>query len=128
MPVLAENIGHSTPMGATVVPGGATFRTWAPSAQDVYIVTDAHATASWSHWTPNQPDRLVALGDGTWAGFVPGIGDGDSYLFWVRGPAGGSEGFKHDPYARELGTHASYARPRDIPGMMPAGSRPPSTT
>ena len=38
--------------------------------------------------------------DGFWAGFVPGIKDGDLYRFYVVGA--GSEGFKRDPYAREL--------------------------
>ena len=38
--------------------------------------------------------------NGFWAGFVPGIKDGDRYRFYVVGT--GSEGFKRDPYAREL--------------------------
>ena len=38
--------------------------------------------------------------NGFWAGFVPGIKDGDLYRFYVVGT--GSEGFKRDPYAREL--------------------------
>lgn len=39
--------------------------------------------------------------DGTWAGFVPGVGEGTPYLYWVVGE--GSQGPKRDPYARELG-------------------------
>ena len=89
-------------MGATPSQGGVIFRTWAPTARDVYVVTDPAATNQWCTWTPDATDRLIPLGDGTWAGFVPGLGDGDPYLFWVRGPEGGSEGFKRDPYAREL--------------------------
>jgi 1,4-alpha-glucan branching enzyme len=89
-------------MGATLIPGGATFRTWAPEARDVYVVTDVASTAAWKTWTPNPGERLFPLGDHTWAGFVPGIQEGDPYLFWIRGPSGGSEGFKRDPYAREL--------------------------
>ena len=102
MPVLQQHVSTSSPMGATLSQGGAIFRTWAPSARDVYVVTDAAATNQWSRWTPGISDRLIPLGDGTWAGFVPGLRDGDPYLFWVRGPEGGSEGFKRDPYAREL--------------------------
>ena len=101
MPVLEQHIGPHTPMGATLVADGVTFRTWAPSALDVYCVTDGLATSSADGWSPDAADRLVPLGDGTWAGFVPGLGDGDPYLFWIRG-AGGC-GFKRDPYARELG-------------------------
>jgi 1,4-alpha-glucan branching enzyme len=95
-------------MGATLVPNGAVFRTWAPAARDVYVVTDAHATDHWSNWIPNPAARLVPLGDGTWAGFVRGLADGDPYLFWIRGPETGTEGFKRDPYARELGTHPLF--------------------
>src|SRR5215210_5809095 len=101
MPVLNQHIGQQTPIGATLVADGTTFRTWAPSAIDVYCVTDGLATAAADGWSPDAADRLVPLGDGTWAGFVPGCGDGDPYLFWVRGEGG--SGFKRDPYARELG-------------------------
>ena len=89
-------------MGATLVAGGVTVRTWAPNARDVYVVTSSVLTDGWSSWTPVDSARLTPLGDGTWAGFVPGMQEGDPYLFWVRGPASGSEGFKRDPYAREL--------------------------
>ena len=77
MPVMSRNIGRDIPMGATLVSDGAVFRTWAPAARDVYVVTDAHATGHWSHWVPDPADRLFPLGDGTWAGFVPAISDGD---------------------------------------------------
>ncbi|MGE3178018.1 MAG: alpha amylase C-terminal domain-containing protein [Vicinamibacterales bacterium] len=95
-------VSRSTPMGATLVDGGVTVRTWAPHARDVYIVTPATLTDGWLTWEPVESARLTPLGDDTWAGFVPGLGEGDPYLFWVRGPVGGSEGFKRDPYAREL--------------------------
>ena len=48
----------------------------------------------------NAGDLLVKDAEGFWAGFVPGIKDGDLYRFYVVGT--GSEGFKRDPYAREL--------------------------
>jgi 1,4-alpha-glucan branching enzyme len=38
--------------------------------------------------------------NGYWTGIVHGIQDGDLYRFYVVGT--GSEGFKRDPYAREL--------------------------
>ena len=37
---------------------------------------------------------------GYWAGFLADVQDGDEYRFYVVGS--GSEGFKRDPYAREL--------------------------
>ena len=108
MPVLNQNVGRQSPMGATIVTGGTTFRTWAPTAQDVYVVTDPSATSSWSQWKPDPADRMTPLGDDTWAGFVPGIGDGDPYLFWIRGSVGGTAGFKRDPYARELAVQPPF--------------------
>ena len=57
---------------------------------------------------PDPAHRLFPLGDGTWAGFMPGLVDGDPYLFWVRGPEMGTEGVKRDPYARELGIQPPF--------------------
>jgi 1,4-alpha-glucan branching enzyme len=51
-------------------------------------------------WRPNQTDNLAPLGDGSWGGFPPGVGDGDSYMFLVEG--NGSTGWKRDSFAREL--------------------------
>jgi 1,4-alpha-glucan branching enzyme len=101
-------VSRATPMGATLVTGGVTIRTWAPHAREVYVVTEPLLTDGWSSWTPAPSARLVALGDGTWAGFVPGVQEGDPYLFWVKGPEGGTEGFKRDPYARELAAHPEF--------------------
>lgn len=132
MPVLNQGIGRETPMGTSLVPGGAVFRTWAPAARDVYIVVDARATENWTRWTPDPAARLIPLGDETWAGFLPGISDGAPYLFWVRGPEGGTEGFKRDPYARELATQPPFP---DCPCLVraahsypwhDAGWRPPA--
>ena len=67
--------------------------------------------------------------NGYWAGFVPGIKDGDLYRFYVVGT--GSEGFKRDPYARELefnGYPDCNCIVRD-PGELPwhdADFRPPA--
>lgn len=108
MTVLDSPLGRNTPMGATVQAGGATFRTWAPHARDVHLAADAVETAGWTTFSPNAANRLKPLGDGTWAGFVGGIKDEDPYLFWIRGPNGGTEGFKRDPYARELATAPAY--------------------
>ncbi|MBS0165044.1 MAG: alpha amylase C-terminal domain-containing protein [Nitrospira sp.] len=94
------NITANTPLGATVVPGGATFRTWAPMALEVYIAL-GHPTGTAPRAFPKRvADLLVKDAHGYWAGFVPGVKDGDLYRFYVVGT--GSEGFKRDPYAREL--------------------------
>jgi 1,4-alpha-glucan branching enzyme len=119
-------------MGATLAHGGVVFRTWAPSARDVYVVTDEASTNNWTTWTPTASERLVPLGDGTWAGFVRGLTSGSPYLFWVRGPEGGSEGFKRDPYARELASTPSFpncpslVRPVNSYPWRTSGWRPPA--
>ncbi len=40
MPASLEHIHAGTPMGATLVADGATFRVWAPHARSVYAVGD----------------------------------------------------------------------------------------
>ena len=94
------NISPRTPLGANLVPGGATFRTWAPLAREVYIVLKHQAGAPATLFAKDPDHLLVKDAAGFWAGFVPGIKDGDLYRFYVVGT--GSEGFKRDPYAREL--------------------------
>ena len=100
MAVTQDYITDATPMGATLGNGGATFRTWAPAAQSVYVITSALAQRNTPGWQPAASDALVRRGDDTWAGFVPGVVDGTAYRFWIQGK--GSSGFKRDPYAREL--------------------------
>ena len=84
----------SVPVGATLVDGGATFRLWAPRATAVYVSGD------FNHWQQNPASSLTQISDGHWAGFVPGLTEGDHYLFWVDGQ--GSSGYKRDPRARLL--------------------------
>jgi 1,4-alpha-glucan branching enzyme len=106
MPVTEQQIDATTPLGATLVRDGATFRVWAPRAVSVHVITDALPASRQRGWTPSAGDALVAQGDGTWAGFVAGLVDGAPYRFWVTGTA--RSGFKRDPYARELGTWPAF--------------------
>ena len=87
-------------MGATLVTGGATFRTWAPAAKEVYAVLRDFDIASPGGWTKNPGDLLQKDSRGYWTGFFPGVKDNDPYRFWIVGT--GNEGYKRDPYAREL--------------------------
>jgi 1,4-alpha-glucan branching enzyme len=90
-----------TPLGATLVPGGATFRTWAPSARRVFVLTgNALAAARAGGFIPSPGNALVAMGDGTWGALFPGVDEGARYMFWVDGV--GNPGLKRDPRAREL--------------------------
>jgi 1,4-alpha-glucan branching enzyme len=90
------HVSETTPMGATLVAGGATFRVWAPAAREVHVLGEFNG------WTRNDTSGLVRQSAGRWAGFIPGVADGTRYKLYVVGR--GSEGFKRDPYARELTT------------------------
>jgi 1,4-alpha-glucan branching enzyme len=94
-------VDRGTPMGATVIATGVTFRTWAPRAKNVYLVTaDALAGATTAGWMPNSNDRMTPLGDETWAGFLAGASSGLEYMFWIEGMA--AAGLKRDSHARDL--------------------------
>jgi 1,4-alpha-glucan branching enzyme len=60
----------------------------------VYILGDFNA------WAKDGSSLLIKHDDGRWTGFVAGAKDGEKYKFYVVGT--GSEGFKRDPYARDL--------------------------
>jgi 1,4-alpha-glucan branching enzyme len=94
MPASLSHITTSTPMGATLVDGGATFRVWAPNA------TSIHVRGSFNGFTVSEDASLVRGSAGYWHGFIAGVADRDTYKYWVDGPAGA--GWKRDPYAREL--------------------------
>lgn len=83
-----------TAMGGNLVAGGATFRVWAPHANAVYFCGDFNA------WPKAAGVPLTKIGGDHWAAFVPGLKEGDQYLFYVNGL--GSQGYKRDPRAREL--------------------------
>jgi 1,4-alpha-glucan branching enzyme len=101
VPVTQDNVDSGMPMGATARAGGVSFRTWAPLAQHVYVLTGARLSAAHaSGFQPDPSEAMFALGDGTWAGFVPGLAEGAAYMFWIAGS--GSTGLKRDPWAREL--------------------------
>src|SRR4051794_1352846 len=87
------NITPSTPMGANIVPGGVTFRTWAPAALETYIALQQLTGTAAAAFAKMPADLLVKDVNGFWAGFVPGMKDGDRYRFYVVGT--GSEGSIH---------------------------------
>src|ERR1035441_1456348 len=97
------NCTAATAMGANLVSemgvagGGATFCAWAPQATAGYVngvfggVSRVGQTA----------DLLMEKdANGYWSGFVAEAREGDAYRFYVAGA--GSNGYKRDPYAREL--------------------------
>ncbi len=124
MPTSHAFVGPQTPLGANLVAGGATFRTWAPVADDVFVLGDFNG------WAQADSSRLVKDASGYWAGFVSGVKDGSEYKFFVVGK--GSSGFKRDPYARELTFQPEFPHCNCIvrdPGTYlwhDAGFRPPA--
>lgn len=103
MPLSLNYIGEDSPMGARIVPGGATFRCWAPRARAVHVTG---CFAGQEQWEPNQANSMTRDWRGYWSGFVPGARDGDAYKYFVVG--GTSSGYKRDPYARELTRDPAY--------------------
>jgi 1,4-alpha-glucan branching enzyme len=90
------HVTADTPVGATLTADGATFRVWAPAAEQVYVVLGGV-----DGYVPSPDDELVKdPATGHWTGFVPGVADGSLYRFLVAGPGG--SGLKRDPRAREL--------------------------
>ncbi len=61
MALSQSNITSNTPMGATLVPGGATFKVWGPLAQAVYLNGQLGSTSRWSTKTDS---ALLLVKDG----------------------------------------------------------------
>jgi 1,4-alpha-glucan branching enzyme len=92
-----QNITAITPTGTQLIPGGATFKVFAPRAAAVYL----NGTFNGVSYHEQTPDQLLSRdSQGYWTGFQSGAADGDLYRFWVTGT--GSAGYKRDPYATEL--------------------------
>jgi 1,4-alpha-glucan branching enzyme len=95
-----DHITEHTPMGVQLIPGGATFRVWAPRATAVHVI------GSFNNQVVDQTSQLHTLQNGHWAGFVPGVTEGATYRFFVKGSGDASP--KRDPYARELTIHPAF--------------------
>src|SRR6476660_2059735 len=87
---MGTSVAAEASLGATVVPGGATFRVWAPAASAVHLGLGlGGAPAMPAGWTPSVANLLTRdERSGYWSGFVPGAADGDHYRFWVAGAPG----------------------------------------
>ncbi len=120
MPASQRHITPETPLGATLVAGGATFRVFGPAALNVWVSGD------FNKWVQQDPAALLTKNGNDWTGFIPGVRDGTAYKFFVQGA--GSTGFKRDPYAREITPGPKNCVVRD-PGTYPwhdSGFRPPA--
>lgn len=98
-------------MGANLVPGGATFRVFAPRARAVYINGIFDGV---SRFQKDQDDSLLLVNKNNyWAGFLRNAKEGDQYLFYVVGK--GHSDFKRDPYARELTSPGNFPESFSFP-------------
>jgi 1,4-alpha-glucan branching enzyme len=104
MPATLPAYPDSVPMGANVVAGGTTFRCWAPRAKQVFV------RGSFNGFKNVDSGELVQRGP-FWVGQIANVGDGATYKFWVKGH--GSEGYKRDPWAREVTPNAQDCVVRD---------------
>ena len=73
---------------------GVYFAVWAPNAQEVYVV------GSFNDWNEgSHPMKKIGPG-GIWELFVPGIGVGEQYKFFITA-WDGRKLYKSDPYANQ---------------------------
>lgn len=104
-PVSQQGLTEAAPMGANLVPGGATFRVWAPQALEVHLRlarTGNVIGAGGDPFTPSEATKLQRYANGHWIGFVSGVREGDHYRFHL---VGNPQPLVRDPYARELEFH-----------------------
>lgn len=73
--------------------GGVRFTTWAPKAEEVYVVGD------FSNFEPKEEYKMKKTNDnGIWSIFIPNIKEGTRYKYYILGR--NNKGiYKSDPYA-----------------------------
>jgi 1,4-alpha-glucan branching enzyme len=80
---------------------GTRFAVWAPNAEAVSVVGDFNGWDRESHPMRNRPAA------GVWETFIPGVGPGTLYKYFIRSRESGYQVEKSDPYA-----FAAEIRPR----------------
>ena len=71
---------------------GTRFAVWAPNAKKVAVMGDFNGWAKTKH--PLKPRDS----SGIWEGFIPGVGKGAVYKYWISSHVNGHKGEKADPY------------------------------
>ena len=111
-----QDVGLSSPLGATIVAGGLNFSVFSRTASDVELLFfDREDDAR-----PARVIRFDAVANLTyhyWHVFVPGLQPGQLYGYRVRGPFDPENGLRFDsskvlldPYGRAVAVPASYSR------------------
>src|SRR6516162_4846562 len=108
-------IGRSSPLGATVVAGGANFSLYARNAATVELLLFDREDAA--------PSRVIRIDPATsrtyhyWHTFVPGVRPGQLYAYRVDGPSAAERGLRFDfkkalldPYGRGVVIPKNYDR------------------
>ena len=79
-------------LGAHVTEGGVRFAVWAPNALNVTVAGE------FNEWDIRRHPMRWRNG-GVWELFIPGLGEGAIYKYYVRSKIGGYQQLKADPYA-----------------------------
>ena len=108
--------GRSSPLGATVVPGGVNFSVYSRNASGVELLF-------FDRDNDARPSRVISVDPVSnrtchyWHGFVPGVQPGQLYAYRVQGPSDPANGLRFDstkvlldPYGRGVVVPEHYSR------------------
>ena len=111
-----SSAGSSSPLGATLLPGGVNFSIYSRSASGVELLL-------FDREDDGQPSRVISLDPVRnrtyhyWHTFVPNLQEGQIYAYRIHGPFQPSVGLRFDPsnilldpYGREVLVPAGYDR------------------
>jgi len=111
-----ERIGHSSPLGATIVPGGVNFSIFSRNASGMELLLfDREDDALPTRVIPIDPaaNRTYHY----WHVFVPGVQPGQLYAYRVQGPSDPANDLRFDPnkvllepYGRGVVVPKNYSR------------------
>lgn len=86
-----EKLGaHVTEIGGV---SGVHFGVWAPNASNVSVIGD------FNNWDKRRHPMRLLVHSGIWEIFIPGIGEGEVYKFFIKSRYNNFEAEKSDPYA-----------------------------
>ena len=71
---------------------GVHFAVWAPNAETVSVIGD------FNKWNKKRHPMRLSGNSGIWELFIPGIGEGEIYKFWVKSKFNNYAEEKADPY------------------------------